>query len=583
MIKKYRRYFVKLFFSLFLVSISLLLNSCGVDTSPDERKVPIRAISDVDRANLPVINFSVGANNFDLKNNEVTVSEGASGFAIIATLSKPVDEVISFRFNLDIFGSTAENLRDFLLKTPNSDGQPTGTSDVVIFEPNKTTARIEITIVNDLLREEDEVLSLFIQNNPGGVPQSTLNLPDNGFAGHEIRINIEDDEPKPAAEITAIKISGFDQLPITNFNIEEGQEAVGITISLLNSLSEADLKVQFEILADSGVEEDVDYKFPFVENKLTPEGNISEIIFGEKESTIEFFINIYPDLLTESPETITFKLIATDDVDLPINGITEFSITITDAEIGSVALPDTGIDTCYGDTDITPCNSTEYPNQDANTNTNDAQFLKYNFVKASVNLAGQTQVSKSLPSDASSWECVYDKNTKLLWAIGMKFREKNELDTITSLRWFNPNPTNNGGNSGSTVEEGDDSNVSIAMKTTEFANLINSPGLTELSNESLCEVRNWRLPTATELLSLMDFETDGDTYADNTYFPFNYLPPSYLWTSTPSAIEPKQAWCVYFGKKIKNSLNLCQKVGSEGQSNNGFPALYVSTFKITTP
>jgi hypothetical protein len=58
-----------------------------------------------------------------------------------------------------------------------------------------------------------------------------------------------------------------------------------------------------------------------------------------------------------------------------------------------------------------------------------------------------------------------------------------------------------------------------------------------------CGKSDWRLPTAKELLSLVDY-TRHDPGVDVDAFPF--IKPNYYWTSTPVAGNAGYAWIVSF-------------------------------------
>lgn len=118
-----------------------------------------------------------------------------------------------------------------------------------------------------------------------------------------------------------------------------------------------------------------------------------------------------------------------------------------------------------------------------------------------------------LSPKADQWVCVEDQVTRLIWEVKTDdggFRDKDNLY--------------------SNFGDGRDGDASA------FVDAVNEAGL--------CGYRNWRLPSRTELLSLVDFSKPYPGPAiDSTWFP-NTM-GSY-WTGTSFGADQSGAWLVYF-------------------------------------
>lgn len=209
-------------------------------------------------------------------------------------------------------------------------------------------------------------------------------------------------------------------------------------------------------------------------------------------------------------------------------------------DVNAAALNDTGITTC-ADTSKNDlaCPVKFFPRQDAQIGR-DALWKAGKLKKVGGGHKGfdYTKLDshgKPVSNDASSWDCVRDNVTGLIWETKTDdggLRDKNYVYT-----WYNPNPKTNGGNAG--VQDGGFCNGS-ACDTYSYAKAVNA--------KALCGYSNWRLPTKQELVSLMDFSipypapTIGSDYFPNTQA-FLY------WASTPYADTSISSfvWVVDFG------------------------------------
>ncbi|MBI5444186.1 MAG: DUF1566 domain-containing protein [Deltaproteobacteria bacterium] len=218
-------------------------------------------------------------------------------------------------------------------------------------------------------------------------------------------------------------------------------------------------------------------------------------------------------------------------------------------------LNDTGIDWCADGASnrgmtgtraerIASCQSAFFPGQDA-ASGRDADALARNATKTGHGAAGFdfTKVCRNgraagegrCPPNPSpgtgetNWACTRDNVTGLLWELKMETGLHGKDHTYT---WYNPDKGTNGGDPG--VQNGGKCTGSHC-DTHAFIKAVNATGL--------CGAKDWRLPTRTELLSIVN---NGllNPAVDPSYFP--KTPPTHYWTSSPYVEYENAAWRVYF-------------------------------------
>lgn len=212
-------------------------------------------------------------------------------------------------------------------------------------------------------------------------------------------------------------------------------------------------------------------------------------------------------------------------------------------------LTDTGITSqqCYaaGSNDLVSCKSAAAialnPHQDGMTGLDVEQPSSANgklgFRYRKIGADGQ-----ALLPTATEWSCVKDLNTGLMWELktadgGLHDQAKtftNYDSTTAKQRW-----------NGRAYVRPTRAQLMAPTNSLGFVAAVNAAGL--------CGHKGWRLPTADELQSLVDYGVgfgSGKTAIDATFFPGtqfeNVWPFSGYWTSSPLVGNADTAWVVSF-------------------------------------
>ena len=133
----------------------------------------------------------------------------------------------------------------------------------------------------------------------------------------------------------------------------------------------------------------------------------------------------------------------------------------------------------------------------------------------------------ALPASATSWDCVRDNHTGLIWEVKTTSGLRGMYNTYT---WYDPNSPD--GNSG-TANGGNC--TGSACDTTGFVQAVNAQGL--------CGASDWRMPTWRELQGIVDYGRFNPAI-DTGYFP--NTPSSHFWSASPFANTSGGAWYVLF-------------------------------------
>lgn len=274
----------------------------------------------------------------------------------------------------------------------------------------------------------------------------------------------------------------------------------------------------------------------------TPSSGTLTFLAGETQKTISI------DVLADTPgdehdETFTVTLSSPSGATLARSQATG---TIADI----VVRPDTGITTCANaNSNLQSCPQTGFDQQDAefgrdNTNNNNSDGRAgFSFTKLDSN-------GSDLAASATSWSCVRDEVTGLVWEI--KTNDGGLRDRNNSFAWYNSNSATNGGNAG--AQTGGTCTGGISCNTAAYVAAVNAVGL--------CGANDWRMPTAEELLTLHDYGATTPPGIDTSYFNDLVISKSLtFWASESDASSPGLAWIVDYAIGAGGNSSVADKAG----------------------
>ncbi|MEE1673905.1 DUF1566 domain-containing protein [Agarivorans aestuarii] len=148
----------------------------------------------------------------------------------------------------------------------------------------------------------------------------------------------------------------------------------------------------------------------------------------------------------------------------------------------------------------------------------------FSFIKLDAN-------GSALDVDATSWSCVYDTVTQLVWEV--KTNDGGLQDSTHSYTWYNSDTDTNGGGLG--AQSGGVCADLTNCNMEEYQAAINA--------EQLCGLTTWRMPTYIELFGILELG-QANPAIDTAYFPNTQ--GALYWTSTPNSFNPSWALSVTF-------------------------------------
>ena len=230
---------------------------------------------------------------------------------------------------------------------------------------------------------------------------------------------------------------------------------------------------------------------------------------------------------------------------------------------GQNPLNDTGVATCFNDNGSTgQVEPATHPRQDCRIGRDAAAGSSvlykvgagskgFDFTKIANNGA-LLAATATLGTAPTAWACTYDNVTGLMWEV--------KTGTATDLRyggntysWYETDNAINGGGSG--WPNLGFCSGGISCDTQSFRNAVNTT--------ALCTHQDWRLPTAQELKTLVDYSVaynSGSATIDLLYFP--NINPAPFWTASSMAANPANAAYVYFngGYTVYNNKSITSGV-----------------------
>lgn len=188
-------------------------------------------------------------------------------------------------------------------------------------------------------------------------------------------------------------------------------------------------------------------------------------------------------------------------------------------------------DTCVRDTTYTNQQDC-YAGRDVFAHDNSNGAVGFSYTK--IDKRGE-----KLPNNANTWQCVADNVSGFMWEV--KTATNGLHHSTDKFTWYNANKKTNGGKIGDWNSRGkhcygyEEGKPKTYCHTEQFVSRVNKQGL--------CGFHDWRLPTRTELTSLIHFGRT-EPAIDTQFFP--HTQHDFYWTNSPTATRKLEAWTVSF-------------------------------------
>ncbi len=435
--------------------------------------------------------------------------EDAITFTLLLEPARSNDVVVDFTT------SPAPPAPDPALATPGQDF--VARSGQVTIKAGQTRASLSIELNDDEIYERTETFAVLLTSAAGAeisTAQATGTILDN--------------DPRPVA---SLRFTGDTTIP------EGFGEKRSFTIELDRPSSlDSVLLIRHEANGvNPQAQPRMDYVLSQDGSRLAKTATLT-IAAGETRLAAPVELEVVDDGQPEGDEDTVLSLFGLipqgqTQADVDIHA-TDGSITLTISDNDAAALGNTVAQRPLNDTGVTARyenGSDSFPGQDADQGSNLLSFTK-------LDAAGNP-----LPDDATSWDCVKDNVTGLVWEVkqggtGLRGAER-------KFRWYDPDDTRNGGVAG--IEGSEVCDDSSLLPSTDcnmqyYAADMNLIGL--------CGRTGWRVPTLEELRGLGNYASTA-TAIDPNYFPNDPTVDSasaVLWTAQTVASRPGMAWVMRF-------------------------------------